>query len=325
MKEIKGGTFLVTGGAGFIGSNIVGELLAQGAQKVRVLDDLSGGSEENIKEFRTDKRFDFIKGDIRDLKTCEKACEEMEYISHQAALCSVPRSIEEPTLFADVNISGFIQVLEAARKAGVKRVVYASSSSVYGDKPAMPKTEDDIGEPLSPYAATKRANELYGRIFANIYDMQIIGLRYFNVFGPKQNPQGAYAAAIPLFINMILRGESPKIFGDGEQLRDFTYIDNVVDLNLKALFSEKAPAKGEVYNGACGRKASVNELFANLKQISGGDIEALYMPERKGDIRDSLADISRAKEYLDYAPLVNFREGLEKTFRWFKDRNAGDK
>lgn len=316
-EDISKYAFLVTGGAGFIGSNLVEYLLKHGAGKVRVLDNLSEGFYENIEEFVTNPAFEFIEGDIRDLNTCKKACEEIDYVSHQAALGSVPRSINDPITTNEVNISGFLNMLAAVKDSGVKRMVYAASSSTYGDSKALPKTEDLIGSPLSPYAVTKYVNELYADVFAKTYGTETIGLRYFNVFGPKQDPNGAYAAVIPLLMKAIVNNTSPLINGDGSQTRDFTFVDNAVQANIRALLSPGKPLH-TVFNVAVGEQISLNELWAMLKNLSGTNLRAQYGPSRPGDIRDSLADISRIRETLNYDPAFDVKEGLAITFDWFR-------
>lgn len=316
-NDISKSTFLITGGAGFIGSNIVEYLFKYNAGKVVVLDNLSTGFEENIKPFFGFHNFKFIKGDICNIDTCYKACEGIDYVFHKAALGSVPRSVKNPIATNMVNVDGFLNMLIASRNAGVKRFVYASSSSVYGNSKELPKKEERIGDPLSPYAVTKRTNELYAEAFASNYNMQIIGLRYFNIFGPRQNPQGEYAAAIPLFMEALLKNTPPFINGDGEQNRDFTFVENAVQANIKAMFASNKEATGQVYNIAVGEKTSVNELFGILKKLSGSTINAMHRESRAGDIRESLADISKAKRLLSYEPQIKINEGLQITFSWF--------
>jgi len=317
-KDISKATFLVTGGAGFIGSNLVEYLFKYNAKKVIVLDNLATGFEENIKPYFSLPNFKFIKGDICIIDDCHKACEGIDYVFHQAALGSVPRSIQNPIATHNVNATGFINVLIAARDAKVKRVVYASSSSVYGDSKILPKVEQQIGKQLSPYAVSKMTNELYGEIFAKTYNMEVIGLRYFNIFGPRQNPQGEYAAAIPLFINALLHDQSPAINGDGEQTRDFTFVENAVQANVKAMFAENLNTEGNVFNIAIGERISLNQLINTLKKIIGSTIQATYRAERPGDVRDSLADISKAQKQLNYQPQIKLEEGLKYTLEWFK-------
>jgi UDP-N-acetylglucosamine/UDP-N-acetylgalactosamine 4-epimerase len=313
---------LVTGGAGFIGANIVKKLLElKNLSSVRVLDNLVTGNLKNIKEFEQHEKFEFIQGDIRDYETCLQVCEGIDAITHQAALGSVPRSINDPLTTNEVNITGTLNIFTAAKEKSVKRVVYAASSSTYGDHPGLPKVEDKIGNPLSPYAVTKYVNELYARVYANIYGLELIGLRYFNVFGPKQNPKGAYAAVIPLFIKAILNNEPPLINGDGNHSRDFTFVENAVQANMVALFTENKEAVNQVYNIAYGAQTSLNELFELIKEIGGSDLAPKYGPERKGDVKHSLADISKAKEFLGYNPNFSIREGMKETFEWYRKQH----
>jgi UDP-N-acetylglucosamine 4-epimerase len=311
---------LVTGGAGFIGSNLVkGSLHPEHVSMVRVLDNLATGFEKNIIEFQTNPKFEFIKGDIRSYQTCLEASKGMNLISHQAALGSVPRSIKDPLTTNDVNITGTLNIFTAAKEAGVKRVVYAASSSTYGDHPALPKLEDKIGNPLSPYAVTKYVAELYAQVYAKTYNLELIGLRYFNVFGPKQDPAGAYAAVIPLFMKAVLDNVPPIINGDGEHSRDFTYVDNAVQANVQALFTENQAAVNQVYNIACGEQTTLNELLEYIKEIAGSDLAPKYGPERPGDVRHSLADVTKAKNLLNYKPSVNVKEGLKLAFEWYRN------
>jgi UDP-N-acetylglucosamine/UDP-N-acetylgalactosamine 4-epimerase len=313
---------LVTGGAGFIGSNLVENLLKNDSvELVRVLDNFSTGFPANINEFENNSKFEFVEGDITDFETVLQSCKDITAISHQAALGSVPRSIHDPLTTNNVNITGTLHIFHAAKEKKVERIVYAASSSTYGDHPGLPKVEDEIGNPLSPYAVTKYVNELYAKVYARVYGSQIIGLRYFNVFGPKQNPNGAYAAVIPLFIKAILDNEPPTINGDGETSRDFTYVANAVQANMKALFSTDKRAVNQVYNIAFGERTTLNELFEELKGVAGSDLAPKYAPERAGDVRHSLADISRAKEFLGYNPAISVREGLKKTFEWYRERH----
>jgi len=308
--------FLVTGGAGFIGSNLVEYLLRYGAAKVRVLDNFSTGFYQNIERFKDNPAFELVEGDIRDLEICKKAVNGIDYVSHQAALGSVPRSINDPITTNEVNISGFLNILCAVKDSSdVKRMVYAASSSTYGDSQTLPKVEDVIGKPLSPYAVTKYVNELYADVFAKTYGVEMIGLRYFNIFGPGQSPQGEYAAVIPLFIKAVKEGSSAFINGNGEQTRDFTYIENAVQANVKALFAEKN-AINQVYNIACGERTSLNNVWDVINEIGGKDVKANYRDNRAGDIRDSLADISKARHSLNYQPLFNLREGLIETYNF---------
>ncbi|MGK7390842.1 MAG: SDR family oxidoreductase [Candidatus Cyclobacteriaceae bacterium M2_1C_046] len=313
---------LVTGGAGFIGSNLVEYLLnKEEVELVRVLDNLSTGHLQNLKDFDSNSRFEFIEGDIRDLDTCNNACEGMDYVLHQAALGSVPRSIKDPITSNEVNIGGFLNMLVAARDNKVKRLVYAASSSTYGDSIGLPKVEDKIGKPLSPYAITKYVNELYADVFYKTYGLETIGLRYFNVFGPRQDPNGAYAAVIPKFIDHVLKDEAPTINGDGTISRDFTYVDNVVQANFNSLTTDNKEAVNQVYNVACGDSTTLTELFTYIKEAAGKDIQPNYGPPRQGDILHSLADVSKAKELISYEPKVEIREGLEKTYNWFKENS----
>jgi UDP-N-acetylglucosamine/UDP-N-acetylgalactosamine 4-epimerase len=310
---------LVTGGAGFIGSNLVEELLKDPEiTLVRVLDNLATGSLKNIESFINHKHFQFSEGDIRDYDTCLNACDGVDIISHQAALGSVPRSVNDPLTTNDVNITGTLNIFTAAKEKKVKRVVYAASSSTYGDHPGLPKVEDKIGNPLSPYAVTKYVNELYAKVYADLYNMQIIGLRYFNVFGPRQNPQGPYAAVIPLFVKAIIENKPPIINGDGEHSRDFTYVANAVQANINAMFTTNKNAVNQVYNIAYGQQTLLNELFDYLKNIAGSTLTAIHGPDRKGDVKHSLADISKAKNLIHYNPEISVEAGLQKTFEWYK-------
>ncbi len=311
-------SFLVTGGGGFIGSNIVEYLLKYNAKRVRVLDNFSNGHRKNLDEFLDNPAFELIEGDIRDLQTCIDAVKDMDYVSHQAALGSVPRSINDPATTNAVNISGFLNMMIAVKDSEtVKRMVYAASSSTYGDSKVLPKVEENIGKPLSPYAITKYVNELYADVFGKTYNTDVIGLRYFNVFGPKQSPDGAYAAVIPLFMQALKDNKSPKINGDGEQTRDFTFVDNAVQANIRGFFaSEKA--KNQVINVACGERISINYLWDSLKSSADSDVEAIYGPTRQGDVRDSLANISKAEELIGYKPQFTVKEGLKVTWDYFK-------
>jgi nucleoside-diphosphate-sugar epimerase len=306
--------YLVTGGAGFIGSHIVDELLRRG-ETVRVLDNLATGKRENLEHCL--ERIDFIEGDIRDLETCRRACAEVDFVLHQAALGSVPRSIADPLTSHDVNVTGTLKMLVAGRDAGVKRFVYAASSSTYGDHPELPKVEDRIGNPLSPYAVTKYADELYARVFGRCYGLETVGLRYFNVFGPRQDPFSQYAAVIPLFVSALMRGEAPTINGDGEQTRDFTYVGNAVEANLLAC-AAPAEAVGEVFNIACNERTSLNRLYRRLQELLDSDIAPLYGPSRVGDVRDSLADIDKARRLLGYKGEIKFDEGLRRSIEWYR-------
>ncbi|OBX25960.1 UDP-N-acetylglucosamine 4-epimerase [Gelidibacter algens] len=317
-EDLSRYSFLITGGAGFIGSNLVQYLLQHGAKKVRVLDDFSNGYRENIAEFMAHPAFELMEGDIRDVDTCHRAVKDIDYVSHQAALGSVPRSINDPATTNAVNISGFLNMMIALKdNSTVKRMVYAASSSTYGDSKSLPKKEDTIGKPLSPYAVTKYVNELYADVFGKTYGTDVIGLRYFNVFGPKQSPNGAYAAVIPVFMQALKDDKSPKINGDGGQTRDFTFIDNVVQANVKGFFASK-DAGNQVYNVACGERIDINYLWDSLKSAADSQLEAEYGPDRQGDVRDSLADISKAKNLLGYKPRYTVREGLKITWDWFE-------
>ncbi|WP_323028338.1 SDR family oxidoreductase [Gelidibacter japonicus] len=316
-EDLSNYSFLVTGGAGFIGSNLVQYLLQHGAKKVRVLDNFSNGYRENLTEFMAHPAFELVEGDIRDIDTCHRAVKDMDYVSHQAALGSVPRSINDPATTNDVNISGFLNMMIAIKdNPQVKRMVYAASSSTYGDSKSLPKVEDTIGKPLSPYAVTKYVNELYADVFGKTYGTDVIGFRYFNVFGPKQSPNGAYAAVIPLFMKALKDNTSPKINGDGGQTRDFTFIDNVIQANVKGMFASKEAAN-QVFNVACGERIDINYLWDSLKTAANSQLEPEYGPERQGDVRDSLADISKAKELLGYSPRYTVREGLKITWDAF--------
>jgi UDP-N-acetylglucosamine 4-epimerase len=309
---------LLTGGAGFIGSNLADGLLNDDrVTEVRVLDNLSTGSLDNIRHLNNNPRFTFIQGDIRDYDTCLQACDGIDRITHQAALGSVPRSIADPLTSNAVNISGALNVFTAAKEKGIKRIVYAASSSTYGDHPGLPKIEDKIGNPLSPYAVTKFVNELYARVYGQLYGMEFVGLRYFNIFGPRQNPKGPYAAVIPLFVKALMNNEAPVMNGDGEHSRDFTFVANAVQANIKALFTENKEAVNQVYNIACGERTTLNQLFAMLKEEAGSQLDQVYGPERAGDVKHSLADISKAGELLGYTVAVPIREGLKQAYHWY--------
>lgn len=318
QTDISDTSFLITGGAGFIGSNIVEYLVNHGAGTIRILDNLSEGKSSNIEDFVKLENVEFIEGDISDEETCKRVCEGIDYVSHQAALGSVPRSIATPLVTNNANVTGFLNMINSAKDAGVKRFIYASSSSVYGDSPTLPKVEINIGEPLSPYAVSKYVNELYSSVFALNYGFETVGLRYFNVFGPRQKPDGPYAAVIPLFMDALLKGEPPKINGDGEQSRDFTFVVNAVEANIRGMFSNAADATGKVYNIAFGERRTVNQLFSVLKELAVSDIEPEFREPRPGDVRHSLADISEARQYLGYQPQYDIQQGLEITFEWFK-------
>ena len=313
---------VVTGGAGFIGSNLIATLLAKDNQVV-CLDNFSTGKKENISPFLGAKSFTLITGDIRNLSDCEKAVIGADYVLHEAALGSVPRSIKDPSTTNAVNIGGFLNMLLAARDAGVKRFVYAASSSTYGDSKSLPKVEEVIGKPLSPYAITKYVNELYADIFFQTYGFETIGLRYFNVFGRRQDPNGAYAAVIPKFVGQFLNYESPVINGDGAYSRDFTYIDNVIQMNLLALTTANKDAVNQVYNTAYGERATLNDLVGSLKKYLSkydskiNEVEVVYGPNRIGDIPHSLASIEKAKKYLNYNPEFSLQEGLKVAVDWY--------
>lgn len=314
---------LVTGGAGFIGSHLADALVNDARfTHVRVLDNLATGSTENIKDLVGNPKFEFFEGDIRDYETCLSACRGIELISHQAALGSVPRSINDPLLSNEVNITGTLNVFTAAKENNIQRVVYAASSSTYGDHPGLPKSEDIIGKPLSPYAVTKYVNELYAQVYARLYKMELIGLRYFNIFGPRQNPAGPYAAVIPLFAKALIENQAPVINGDGEHSRDFTYVSNAVQANIHALLTNNPAAVNQIYNIACGAQTSLNQLFKGLKENSTAMIEPVYGPERAGDVKHSLADISKAKELIGYQPAVSVSEGLQLTFDWYQQQSV---
>jgi UDP-N-acetylglucosamine 4-epimerase len=315
--DLSNKTIVVTGAAGFIGSHLVEYLLKHGVKEVRAFDNLLTGRQQNVDLFTSYKNYRFIKGDICNADDLKLAFAGADYLLHQAALGSVPRSIKDPLATNRINIDGFLNTLVAARDAGIKRVVYASSSSVYGDHPGLPKVEDLTGNPLSPYAVTKKANELYARVFADVYNMEIIGLRYFNIFGPRQDPNGPYAAVIPLFITLLKNNQSPYINGDGKQTRDFTFVANAVQANIKALFTENKQALNQVYNIAVGENFSLLDLCNTLKDILKSDVAPIHREDRAGDIRNSLADISKAQHLLGYTPSVRFKQGLEMTISWY--------
>lgn len=319
LKEKK---VLVTGGAGFIGSNLCEALLQHGAI-ITCLDNFATGKKENIAPFLKNDHFTLIEGDIRDLDTCKKACENQNFVLHQAALGSVPRSINDPITSNEVNVGGFLKILVASKDAGVTRFVYAASSSTYGDSEALPKVEDVIGKPLSPYAITKFVDELYADVFKRTYDFDTIGLRYFNVFGRRQDPNGAYAAVIPKFVMQLMAHESPTINGGGEYSRDFTYIDNVVLMNLLALTSDNSEALNQVYNTAFGERTTLNDLVKYLKEYLTefdpkiAEIEVKYGDYRKGDVPHSLASIAKARDLLDYHPQFSIKDGLKEAITWY--------
>jgi UDP-N-acetylglucosamine 4-epimerase len=319
-QDLSNYKFLITGGAGFIGSNIVEYLIKYNAGHVRVLDNLSNGYFENIKDFMGLPNFEFVLGDIRDLNTCKKAVEGMDFVSHQAALGSVPRSISDPITSNDVNIGGFLNILTVVKDSpNIKRMVYAASSSTYGDSPTLPKVEGNEGNPLSPYAVTKLVNELYADVYSKVYGMHTIGLRYFNVFGPKQNPNNPYAAVIPIFCKAFIENKQPTINGDGLTSRDFTFVENAVQANIKALLLNNLD-KSEVMNMACGDQVTLNEMVDILGELSGNPIEANYGPERKGDVKHSKASIDKISTMLGYEPKYRFKKGLEIVFDWYKSQ-----
>ena len=313
----KESVFLVTGGAGFIGSNLCEAITDMGYQ-VRRPDNLSTGKQANVDFLKDRENYTFIKGDIRDLDTCKKACEGVTYVLNQAAWGSVPRSIEMPLLYEEINIRGTLNMMEAARQAGVKKFVFASSSSVYGDHPVLPKTEGQEGNLLSPYALTKRVDEEYAKLYKKLYHLDTYGLRYFNVFGRRQDPDGAYAAVIPKFIRQLLHGERPTINGDGKQSRDFTYIDNVIEANLRAALAP-SEAAGEAYNIAYGGREYLIDIYYDLCKALGKDVEPHFGPDRAGDIKHSNADIGKAKRLLGYAPDYDFKSGIALAIAWYKE------
>jgi UDP-N-acetylglucosamine/UDP-N-acetylgalactosamine 4-epimerase len=317
-RDLHDFSFLVTGGAGFIGSHMAEYLLKNGAAKVRVIDNFANGFQSNLDVLRPYEGFEFLEGDIRNLDFCRKASEGIDYVSHQAALGSVPRSIKDPSSTNDVNVGGFVNILKAAVENKVKQFVYASSSSVYGDEPTLPKIEDRIGNCLSPYAVSKRADELYADVFSKTYNIPVLGFRYFNIFGPRQDPDGPYAAVIPLFVKAIMNNTSAFINGDGEQTRDFTFVENAVQINVRGMLTTNAEARNKVYNVAIGKNYSVNFLYNYIKDYLKSDIEPIHREPREGDIRNSLADISRAKNLLEYDATTKFETGLVKTIEYFK-------
>ncbi|MBT1704874.1 SDR family oxidoreductase [Chryseosolibacter indicus] len=319
---MEGKRVIITGGAGFIGSNLTAALLADPrVEKVRVIDDFSNGYRSNVEEFLSRPKFDFVEADICDYDAMLKHTEGFHLISHQAALGSVPRSIKDPMRSTKVNIDGTVNVMHAAVQNKIERIVLACSSSTYGDSKELPKVEDRIGRPLSPYAITKYAMELYADVFKKTYGLNYVGLRYFNVFGPKQSPDNPYAAVIPLFCKAFLEGEQPTINGDGMHSRDFTYVDNAVHANMLALFTDNSGALNQVYNVACGEQTTLNEMVNILQHVSGKNINAIYGPERAGDVKHSKADITKIKKHLGYEPKVFFEEGLRSVYAWYKKIN----
>jgi len=315
--SLKDSVFLITGGAGFIGSHIVEYLLSHGAGKVKVLDNLSEGRISNLDHLKHHSALEFTQGDCCNTELVKELMQGVHFVSHQAALGSVPRSIKTPLATNEANVTGFLNVLNAAREADVKQMVYASSSSVYGDHPQLPKVENQTGNLLSPYAVSKMVNELYASVFNRTYGMQVCGLRYFNIFGPRQRPDGPYAAVIPLFISAIRSNQPVHINGDGLQTRDFTYVENAVQANIRALFPKRNDAMGKVYNVAVGERVTVLKMYEMLCELGGVAPQAIHRAEREGDIRDSLANISSGGEYLGYYPGVRMEEGLRRTFNWF--------
>lgn len=309
--------FLVTGAAGFIGSNLVEALLRLG-YKVKGIDNFSNGRRQNVEEFIANPNYEFIEGDIRDFGTCIKACEGVDYVLHQAALGSVPRSMKEPLIYEDNNIKGTSNMMEAARQKGVKRFVYASSSSVYGDAKQLPKVEGEEGNVLSPYALTKMVNEKYGKLYTEVYGLECIGLRYFNVFGRRQDPNSQYAAVIPKFIKSLKAGEQVQIYGDGEQSRDFTYIENVIEANLKSCLAPK-DACGQAYNIAYGERFTINQMYDLMCKELDIQLKPIYTEPRPGDIKHSLADTSKAQTLLSYDPDWSFKDGFTEAVNWYRE------
>lgn len=311
-------SFLVTGGAGFIGSHLVDYLLQHNAKKVTVLDNLSNGFQSNVDLFTSNPNYEFILGDICDLDTCKKAVKNVDYVLHEAALGSVPRSIENPIISNQANVSGFLNMLVAVKdEPSVKKIVYAASSSTYGDSPTLPKVEDKIGNPLSPYAVTKYVNELYADVFGRTYGLKSVGLRYFNVYGPRQNPNGAYAAVIPKFILKAIADEEITINGDGEHSRDFTFVENVIQANIRALFTE-LENDHEVFNVACGERTTLNQLTGIIASTLDKKLNITHGPNRKGDIKDSLADVTKGQKMLNYKDIIYFSEGIQRTINWYQ-------
>jgi UDP-N-acetylglucosamine 4-epimerase len=318
--DISKNSFLVTGGAGFIGSNIIKYLVKHNAGEIRIVDNLSNGYLENIEEFLSLPNVVFYEESLVDMMVCEKVVKDVDFVIHQAALGSVPRSINNPIATNEANVSAFLNLLTAAKDAKVKRMVFASSSSVYGDSDVMPRTEKHTGNPLSPYAVSKQVDELYAKVFYRVYKFPVMGLRYFNVFGPHQSPNGPYAAVIPMFMNALLSNQSPVIHGEGDQSRDFTYIDNVVQANIRALFTEKEDAFGEMFNVGYGEATSILDLFKMLKSSVNSTLEPTFVAPRVGDVKDSLADISKAQDLLGYQPQVSIGVGLAETIQWFESK-----
>jgi UDP-N-acetylglucosamine 4-epimerase len=314
---------LLTGGAGFIGSNLAKALIADNRiSLVRVIDNFSTGYRQNLSEIVKHQKFELFEGDITDFATCQQAMQGIDFVSHQAALGSVPRSINDPIATNNANINGSLNIFTAEKEAGVKRVVYAASSSTYGDSTTLPKVEDVIGKPLSPYAVTKYVMELYADVFAKTYQMEFIGLRYFNVFGPHQSPKGAYAAVIPLFMDAVITNQAPTINGDGSYSRDFTFVENVVQANIKALFTENRDAVNQVYNTAFGESTTLLQLFDYIKDIAHSSLQPIFGDFRVGDIPHSLANIDKAKKLLDYHPLISVKEGLRIAFEWYEKHHT---
>jgi UDP-N-acetylglucosamine 4-epimerase len=322
LEELKSKRFLVTGGAGFIGSHLCEFLIKNEAKQVVVLDDLSTGFKKNIEHLLAHSNFQFIEGSIVDYKTCFDACKDIQVVLHHAALGSVPRSIENPITTNEVNVNGFVNMLFAAKECGVQKFIYASSSSVYGDDQTFPKTEAKTGNLLSPYAVSKYTNEKYAAVFASLYGLQTIGFRYFNVFGERQNPEGAYAAVIPKFIASLLKNEQAYIYGTGNNTRDFTYIANVVRANMLAIVNQCMPIT-VVMNVACGGTIAVNDIYSIIATLLHKEsLLPIYLAERKGEIKDSYANISLAKEIINYEPVVSIHEGLEHTVKWFREKKV---
>lgn len=317
MYNFSDKEFLITGVAGFIASHIAEYLLKNGAKRVVGIDSMATGFQENIDLLQEYPHFEFIHGDLTDLDTCRRACRGVDLICHQAAIGSVPRSVETPEITANSNIMGFVNLVVAARDAGIRRIVFASSSSVYGDEPNLPKIEHRIGKPLSPYAITKHTNEVMAWNFAALYNMEFIGFRYFNVFGPRQSPQGVYAAVIPLFIDACLNNKPAYLNGDGLQTRDFTYVDNVVQANIKAMFSSNPEALNQVYNIGLGGRYTLLDLYNTIAELTHCERPPVHREPRAGDIRDSQASVDKAKTLLGYSPEIDFREGLRRTVEWF--------